>query len=499
MMAVQAPPVVTLASLLDGVSPVTAGANLRVAGLALDSRRLLPGDCFVALAGSRDHGARHAKDAVRAGAVAVLTEPGVKLGALPVPVLEVPALRASLPLLARRCYGDPARLMQLAAVTGTNGKTTVAHLCAQALRSLHGASGYFGTLGYGALDSLEPGPNTTPDPITLQRVLARLLAGGCFHVALEASSHALVQGRLDGLPISVAVFTGLGHDHLDYHGTLEAYGEAKVRLFRMPGLRYAVLNADDPYSATVRTNLAPTTQVVTYGLGRKLGTADVELAASRCSLAGSYLQVRTPQGDVVLDSPLLGEFNVQNLLAALSVLLAQGVDPNLAAAALSRAHPVRGRMELLRGGPGTPLVCIDYAHSPDSLERVLSALRLSGCRSLVCVFGCGGERDASKRGPMGAIAEAMADRVILTADNPRSELAADIARQIGAGMREPSRALVIEDRRSAIAQAIREAGADDVVLVAGKGHETTQRIGDCELPFDDARVAREILAEVGRG
>ena len=499
MMAASRPSLPTLATLLDGLLSVPDGANCVVHGLALDSRQVQPGDCFVALAGSRDHGARHAAEAIEAGAVAVLMEAGASIPTQSVPALEVPDLRTVLPTLARRCYGDPAQSMHLAAVTGTNGKTTVAHLCAQALQELHGASGYLGTLGYGALDALEPGPNTTPDPITLQRVLAALLARNCRYAALEASSHALDQGRLAQLPIEVAVFTGLGHDHLDYHGTLEAYGEAKQRLFRQAGLQWAVLNADDPYSDTIRLHLPTTVQVLTYGLGRENAAVDIVLTESRCSLAGSHLRVRTPGGEVELDSPLLGEFNVQNLLAALGVLIAQGIEPGRAAVALSKAHPVRGRMELVRGGPGTPLVCVDYAHSPDSLERVLKALRLSGCRSLLCVFGCGGDRDTSKRAPMGAIAEALADRVIITADNPRSEKAADIASQIRQGMRDPQRALEVEDRRSAIALAIREASAEDVVLIAGKGHETTQRIGTTELPFDDVLVAREILAEVSRG
>ena len=502
MMPEPPPPALTLGNLLDGLAPVPAGADRVVAGLTLDSRRTRPGDCFIALGGSRDHGARHAVEAVAAGAVAILFEPDAAVGDLPVPVLSLPGLRALLPQLARRCYGDPARYMKLVAITGTNGKTTVAHLCAQALRELHGAAGYLGTLGYGRLDQLEPGPNTTPDPITLQRVLAALLAQDCSHVALEASSHALAQGRLEGLPIDVAVFTGLGHDHLDYHGTLAAYGAAKQRLFFQPGLRVAVLNADDAYTRVLRANLPHELEILSFSLGRDAhgaAEADIELLASRCSLAGSQLDIRTPTGNVRIESPLLGEFNVQNLLAALAVLIAQGVEANRAAAALAKARPVRGRMELVRGGPDAPLVCVDYAHSPDSLERVLKALRASGCASLTCVFGCGGDRDASKRAPMGAIAEALADRVIVTADNPRGERSADIAAQIRSGMREPSRALEIDDRRQAIAYAIGHAAAGDVVLIAGKGHETTQRFGDVELPFDDVRIAREMLTGGAHG
>ena len=502
MMSMPPPPAPTLGSLLEGLLSIPVSADRAVAGLALDSRSVRPGDCFLALGGSRDHGARHAAQAVAAGAVAVLIEPGTAVGELPVPVLAVPGLRSSLAVLAGRYYGDPARHMKLVAVTGTNGKTTVAHLCAQALRELHGASGYLGTLGYGDLEHLEAGPNTTPDAITVQRVLARLLAQHCVHVALEASSHALAQGRLQGLPIDVAVFTGLGHDHLDYHGTLEAYGAAKCSLFQQPGLRVAVLNADDAYTSVVRASLPRGLEVLSFSLGRDAKgaeDADIELLASRCSLSGSQLEIRTPSGNVRLESPLLGEFNVQNLLAALAVLVAQGIEAGKAAAALAKARPVRGRMELVRGGPDAPLVCVDYAHSPDSLERVLKALRAAGCRTLTCVFGCGGDRDASKRAPMGAIAEALADRVILTADNPRGERAGDIAAQIRSGMREPSRALEIEDRRLAIAQAISQAAAGDVVLIAGKGHESTQRFAEVERPFDDVGVAREILSGVAHG
>ena len=483
----------TLAALLDGMAEVPLAADCLVEGLAIDSREVRPGDCFLALSGSRDHGARHIREAASAGAVAVVMEPSTLRPAVSVPIIELPGLRARLGELAQRFYGPAIESMRLIAITGTNGKTTVAQLCAQALQSLFGESGYLGTLGYGRLDALVPGPNTTPDAVTLRRVLVGLAGEGCRYAALEASSHALDQGRLDALPLEVAVFTGFGHDHLDYHGTLAAYGQAKQRLFRHAGLRVAVLNADDGYADAMRRAVLPGTAIRNFSL--QAGRTDAEVVATHvaCSLEGTRLEVRTPEGQVTIDSPLLGDFNAQNLLAALSALLALGIPAQRAAAALSAATPVRGRMELIRPHGDAPLVCVDYAHSPDSLSRVLQTLRAAGPRRIFCVFGCGGDRDVSKRGPMGTIAEALADVVVLTSDNPRGEAPGAIVADIKAGMRMPGKAHVQIDRRSAIGWAIAQAGAGDVVLIAGKGHETTQVLGNIATPFDDLAVARAAL------
>ncbi|MSQ68207.1 MAG: UDP-N-acetylmuramoyl-L-alanyl-D-glutamate--2,6-diaminopimelate ligase [Gammaproteobacteria bacterium] len=493
MMAALNLPVMRLSTLLQDLTVLPTGMDCTVTGLAIDSRLVKSGDVFLAYAGTHEDGARYVREAAAAGACAVLMESADLLPQLDVPVLGLRDLRTHVGLIASRFYQFPAHGMTLVAVTGTNGKTSVAHLCAQAWRTLHGSSGYFGTLGYGALEALEAGPNTTPDPVTLQRNLARLAAAGTRHVALEASSHALSQGRLDHLAIAVAVFTGLGHDHLDYHGTLAAYGAAKQRLFQHPGLAVAILNLDDAYAVQVRAALASTVRLYTYSTDPQGPSADVHALAVTTARAGLVLRVRTWQGEVSLTSPLIGDFNAQNLLAALTVLMVAGSPCDAAAAALSQADPIRGRMELIAGPPGSPLVYVDYAHSPDSLARVLRALRTPDTARLICVFGCGGDRDHSKRGPMGALAESLADHTILTSDNPRSEDPQAIAAQIKAGMRQPALALFVPDRAAAIAHAIALASAQDVVLIAGKGHESTQITGRCVRPFDDAALARSLL------
>jgi len=490
MMAMRAAPGMPLAELLGELVPARGrlSANPLVTGLALDSRGVAPGDCFVALAGAREHGLKHAAAAVAAGAVAILTEGVDVLPALGVPIVRIDGLRARVGELAARFHDHPARRMTTIAVTGTNGKTTVAHLCADALRRLHGASGYFGTLGGGRFDALTPSLNTTPDPITLQREFARLLDAGCRHVALEASSHALAQGRLNGLEVGVAVFTGLGHDHLDFHGNLEAYVEAKRRLFSHPGLHTAIVNADDAQGTNILAGIAPGLRC--WRFSTRDDAAEILALEVACSATGTRLRVRTPLGVADVDSALIGDFNAQNLLAALAALLASGVALGDAAAALSAAQPVRGRMEL---AAREPCVYVDYAHSPDSLERVLATLRALGAGRLLCVFGCGGDRDASKRPLMGAIAERDADLVFITSDNPRNEDPAAIAADILRGMQRPGRARVELDRLAAIRAALATAVPGDIVLVAGKGHETTQTMGAKALPFDDVAVVREVL------
>lgn len=492
MMAQRARQAVLLADLVAGLNADRArlSGNPVVGGLALDSRSVVSGDCFIALAGAREHGIHHAPAAVAAGAVAVLTEDVDLLPTLGVPVLRIEHLRHRLGEIAARFHGFPSRQLRVIAVTGTNGKTTVARLCADALTRLRGSSGYFGTLGAGLYGALGPTAHTTPDPLSLQRELARLVAEGCRDVALEASSHALDQGRLNGVSVGVAVFTGLGHDHLDYHGTLEAYAAAKSRLFAHAGLHTAIVNTDDVSAPTILGAVAAGVRVWRFSTAD--GSADFVARDIGIEATRSRFAVRTPLGDLRIDSPLVGDFNVQNLLAGLAALIAHGIAPSEAAAALSAAPPVRGRMEL---AAREPCVYVDYAHSPDSLERVLATLRALTTGRLLCVFGCGGERDASKRPLMGAVAEAGADLVFVTSDNPRGEAPAAIAADILRGMRNPAAAQVELDRRRAIRAALQAAAPADIVLVAGKGHETTQIIGREARPFDDLQVVREYLGE----
>jgi len=489
MMPVRVNEPMTLSELLGEFGVAGAAGNVAVTGLALDSRLLEAGDCFIALAGAREHGIRYASAVAAAGAAAILTDDMDILPRVGIPVIRVAGLRQHVGEIAARFHGHPSRTMRVIAVTGTNGKTTVAHLCADALRTLHGKCAYFGTLGTGLFGALTPGANTTPDPVLLQRRLAWLRAEACVDVALEASSHALDQGRLNGLEIGVAIFTGLSHDHLDYHGSFDAYGRAKQRLFAHAGLHTAVINIDDGYAPEIAAAVAPGVRLMTYSARPAGPRADIQVQAMDCDGLGSRVRVLTPEGAAVIDSPLVGAFNVQNLLAALGALLAVGTPLAAAAPALSQARPVRGRMEL---ASSAPRVYVDYAHSPDSLERVLATLRGLTPGRIICVFGCGGDRDVAKRPLMGAIAERDADHVIVTSDNPRSEDPTEIARQIVAGMRNPGAATIEPDRAAAIARAVAEAGPDDAVLVAGKGHETSQTVGATSTPFDDVEVVRRV-------
>ncbi len=474
-------------------------ADLRVQDLSLHSGEVQQGGLFVALAGRRGHGLEHLDEALERGAVAVAWEPaeGVTPPTLPHPVagLRAPLLRARLGAMADRFFQQPSAGMALAAVTGTNGKTTVAWLVARALEADHHPCAYVGTLGHGRPAALAAATLTTPDVITLHRWLAEARSTGCRYGALEASSHALDQSRLDGVRLRVAAFTNLSHEHLDYHGSLHAYAAAKARLFAWPGLDSAVINADDPQGARLLaalpagvSSLAVSLNGLAGGTGRRLVARAGPSASGGLALAWS---LDGEHGE--LESPLVGRFNASNLALALGILVALGLPAERAAARLARVVPPPGRMQVFGGAGHAPLVVVDFAHTPDALERALEALREQRPHGrLYCVFGCGGERDREKRPLMGEVATRLADAVILTDDNPRGEDGGEIIKAIqrGAGRRG---ARVIRDRRAAIAAAIGEAAAGDVVLVAGKGHEHSQQFGDQVLPFSDAAVVRDVL------
>jgi UDP-N-acetylmuramoyl-L-alanyl-D-glutamate--2,6-diaminopimelate ligase len=462
-------------------------ARLRLSDLTLDSRAVRPGAAFVAVPGAREHGAKYAAEALRRGAAIVLYEPSAAAGELPQPSLAVPDLKARLGELARAFYlpaGQPA----LVGVTGTNGKTTVAYLLAQAASQPQRPCGYVGTLGYGVPPAIASHGLTTPDTLTLHRELAEL---GAPRVAMEVSSHALKQDRIAGLTFDTAVFTNLTRDHLDEHGDLASYGDAKRRLFKLPGLKAAVLNADDAFAATIAADLAPGCELIRTSLR----SAAVELWArlKRTDLSGLELDVGGRFGSGRLVSTLIGSFNAENLLAALGALVAQGMSVTAACAALGAARPAPGRMEVLGGPPHKPWVVVDYAHTPDALRRVLTTLEAAAVGELTCVFGCGGDRDRGKRPMMGAVAADLADRIVLTDDNPRSEDPAAIVREIRAGIGEHPRVTVIHDRRSALKAAIDRARPGDVVLVAGKGHEAEQLVGAERRTFSDRAVVAELL------
>lgn len=484
-----------LRDLLTDVAGVPG--DLRISGLVMDSREVKPGCAFVAVAGFGAHGLAFAEQARAAGASTILFEPPAPAD-LPAPAdaVAVPNLRARLGELADRFHGGVTREMTTVGVTGTNGKTSTVQLLAQAWTLRGKRCGTIGTLGAGLYPRIEPTGFTTPLVLKLHELLAGLHGEGAQAVAMEVSSHALDQGRVDGVHFDVAVFTNLTRDHLDYHGDMARYGAAKTRLFVWPGLKGAAINLDDDYGRALYAQLPATVQGI--GLSSR-GAAGATLCADSVRLDSAGIAFDLVVGPVrqPVQSALLGRFNVDNLLAVAGVLYALGDSPAQIAATLSQLAPIHGRMNRLGGdstnGLRRPLVVIDYAHTPDALEQALTSLRAHAAAQLICVFGCGGERDRGKRPQMAAIAESLADRVLVTDDNPRGESGDAIVADILAGLTRPQAATVERDRAVAIARAIETAGPDDIVLIAGKGHEPYQEIDGVKHPFDDTEVARAIL------
>jgi UDP-N-acetylmuramoyl-L-alanyl-D-glutamate--2,6-diaminopimelate ligase len=486
-----------LADLLNGFANAASCGNIVVRGLALDSRAVHGGDAFIALRGSSAHGITFAPAALAQGASAVIAEAPAPV-AFPIeaehsaaPVIWIERLRDHVGEIAARFFGRPSAALHMIGVTGTNGKTSIVQLVANALNALGERAATIGTLGAGLVGAIRAGERTTPDAVSVQALLAEFRDAGALHVAMEVSSHALDQGRVNAVGFEVAVFTNLTRDHLDYHGTMETYGAAKAKLFAWQGLRAAVINADDAFGRELADDLRPDVLRLRYGIDAE--HAELRAHNVRSSGAGLEFQLVTPWGEGTVKSPLLGRFNVYNLLAVAGCLGGLGYTFAQIHKALARLTPVAGRMNRLDGGASAPLVVIDYAHTPDALDQALTSLRAHCAGNLVCVFGCGGERDRGKRPQMGAIAERLADRVIVTDDNPRGEDGDAIVTQILAGLAHPDRARVLRDRAAAIAMALREAHAGDVVLIAGKGHEPYQEVAGKKLPFDDLDVARRTL------
>ncbi|NIF80267.1 UDP-N-acetylmuramoyl-L-alanyl-D-glutamate--2,6-diaminopimelate ligase [Paraburkholderia sp. Cy-641] len=481
------------------------------AQLHADTRSLAAGDAFFAYAVDGADNRPFIGAALDRGATAVLVQPEGFAGALDASVAHaVPALNELAGSIASAWYGEPSDAMLAVGITGTNGKTSCSQWIATALSALGTRCAIVGTLGTGFPGQLVHTGFTTPDAPQLQRSLAQLRDAGAQAIAMEVSSHALHQGRVNGTAFDIAVFTNLTQDHLDYHGTFDAYEAAKARLFAWPELQAAVINRDD---AAGRRLLAATrghARTIAYGIEAGQGSVDAKdapqadawLVASnvRATTTGTAFHLTTSDwGSAEVDVQTLGAFNVSNLLAVLGTLLAADVSFDAALAELAKLESVNGRMQRLGGRlqNDEPLVVVDYAHTPDALEKTLAALRpIAAARGgeLVCMFGCGGDRDATKRPLMGAIAEKLADSVVVTSDNPRSEDPQSIIEQIVAGMRDASRARCIEDRASAILQAIRGAAREDVVVLAGKGHEATQEIMGKKRAFSDQDHARLALA-----
>lgn len=468
--------------------------------LSADSRRVRPGDVFVAFPGAQADGRDFIAQAVANGAAAVIAEAGrgatARVGAHDAPIVEVAGLAALSGEIAHLVYGRPSEHLWLAGVTGTNGKTSVSQWIAQAMNALQHRCAVIGTLGNGFLDSLDESPNTTPDAITLHAALAGFVARGADACAMEVSSIGLDQGRVNGAVFDVAVFTNLTRDHLEYHGTMEKYAAAKELLFVAPGLAAAVLNLDDPVGAGLAAKLKgrPGTRIRTIGYtlaGADSGGAEEMLHAENLRMGAAGVEFDLH--GVHFTAPVVGRFNVSNLLAVIGALLTRNERLEDIAVALRRLQPPPGRMQAL-GGVDQPLIVVDYAHTPDALEKALGVLRetaaVRGGR-LICVFGCGGERDPGKRPQMGAIAGRLADRVVITSDNPRREDPQAIIDDILAGLQ---RAPAVEvDRGRAIAAAVADADRHDVILLAGKGHEPYQEIAGVRQPFSDIDAAKSAL------
>ncbi|MEB4592102.1 UDP-N-acetylmuramoyl-L-alanyl-D-glutamate--2,6-diaminopimelate ligase [Candidatus Thiothrix sp. Deng01] len=489
-----------LSTLLAGF--VESAPDIKVSGLTLDNRKIQPGMVFVAVRGTRQHGLDHAEAAVRAGAVAVLYEPenGLQQPPLSVELVPVPSLREHLGTLADRFNSSPSASLFMVGVTGTDGKTSVSHFVAEAMNAAGApASAVIGTLGIGLPGALKPATHTTPDALTVHALLRELREEGFSSVAMEVSSHALDQGRVNGVRFDVAVLTNLTRDHLDYHGTVEAYAEAKRRLFHWPDLKAAVLNLDDPFGCRLAEELREKpVRLIGYGVGDPGAYPPDTLVAVDPVFdhAGISATVVAGQHRGQLSAPVLGRFNLHNLLAALGVLLAAGMDFSDALQRLQRVQVVPGRMERVTASDATgQLVVVDYAHTPGALEQVLQAVRVHTRGRLLCVFGCGGDRDRGKRPLMAQKAESGADVVIITDDNPRSEDSQQIFEDIMQGITNKKGVTCEHDRSRAIRLAISQAQPGDTVLIAGKGHEAVQILANGVTPFDDRVQAMQALRE----
>jgi UDP-N-acetylmuramoyl-L-alanyl-D-glutamate--2,6-diaminopimelate ligase len=495
---------VSLAELLPDLN-LDKAANIVVRNLCLDTRQLKTGDAFIALAGIKMDGRNFIAKAIELGAAVILVEAdknwqGIDwLGA--VPVIAIDNLPARVSEIAGHFFDQPSKKIPLIAVTGTNGKTTCSLLAAQLLAQLQKKSAVIGTIGYGLLDTSVIAPLaqqinlltstglTTPDPITLQRILSELVSGGAASIAIEVSSHSLQQKRVAGVQFASAIFTNLSQDHLDYHGDLQSYGNAKAQLLQMPLLQTAIINLDDNWASSLIKKAPAGVSVITYSTEK---VADVYASAIELHAQGVRAHLHTPWGEADIDAPLLGQFNLSNLLAVIAALGAQGFTLAQLVPLITQLEPAPGRMQLVTVDQTVQeiQVIVDYAHTPDALENTLNAIHQHKAGRVWTVFGCGGDRDKTKRQQMGKIAERLSDYVIVTNDNPRSEDPSSIAAEIVRGMSHPSGCLVIADRAQAIDFAVQQAKPGDIVLIAGKGHEDYQIFATQTLPFSDSKHAR---------
>ncbi len=494
---------ITLKHLLGNYVEINCLPEIPVNGLSLDSRNIQPGDVFIALEGQTEHGLVYAETAVKKGAVAVLCDRKFDqycqqiLSALMTKVICIPVsdLKNKLGQIASSFYNDASKRLFTVGVTGTDGKTSVSHFIAQALNDGEHPSAVIGTIGNGLINQLETASHTTPDVIQIQKMMADFEAQGVTQVSMEVSSHGLDQGRVDGVAFDVAVLTNLGRDHLDYHGSIEEYQQAKRKLFLNESLNAVVLNLDDEFGQQLAADIKFKCDVWGYSTQpENTVPADKLIKASSIApdASGLKFSVETPQGNADIAIPLLGSFNVSNVLATLAVMLIKGVSLNDAVTRLSCLNTVPGRVQTIKTND-YPLVVIDYAHTPQALSSVLASISEHTNGKIYCVFGCGGDRDKGKRPLMAKAAEELADVVIVTDDNPRNENPEAIIEDIKSGFSNVVKIHFIHDRKLAIENALSMASENDVVLIAGKGHEDYQIIGDKKLPFSDLSVVQNYL------
>lgn len=479
-------------------------ADIEISGLSNDSRKVKKDDLFFACQGDLSHGLMFAAAAVKKGSISVIwdecetCDSEISEISKQVCCLHCDDLKMKMGEIADRFYQHPSAQLKVTGITGTNGKTSVAHFIAQCLDEAGKRCGVMGTLGNGFPGELNVTGLTTADALSIHRDLEVFRSNNAANVVMEVSSHGLDQGRVNGVIFDAAVFTNLSHDHLDYHKTLNAYAEVKRKLFFMPGLNTAVINLDDDYGRVLAKECKNRLEVWGYSTQEKLedwqGYADyiVQASSFKAVKNGFEISVKAPNGEGVLYLPLLGSFNVSNALAVLSVLLINNWSFESALEKMSVVSPIPGRMEIVSTNDEL-LVVVDFAHTPDALEEACRAVKAHFDGQLWCVFGCGGDRDHRKRPLMAKVAQSFADQVIVTSDNPRGEDPQHIVDEIVEGFSDKSRLKVILDRHEAIAYAIENAKKNDVVLLAGKGHESVQLVGDKSFLFDDRLVAKELL------
>jgi len=492
----------TLSVVLANIVTLPIQYDVVIRGLTMDSRQIKNGDLFVAIDGEEVNGIDYIDAAIEAGAVAVVWD--AQADVIPfawskyttknnkkIPLIAINNLKEKLAVLANVFYEQPSEQLDIVAVTGTNGKTSCVNFIAQALGT-ENKCGLIGTLGLGIYPDISAGTHTTPDVLTVHKTLADFVSQNAGYAALEVSSHALAQGRTDGVQIDTAIFTNLTQDHLDYHGTMESYLNEKLKLFKYASLKTAIINMDDPHGIDF-VNATTNVNIVTYSSMGNKDNVDVYASNIQYHSDCSEFILNTRQGSINIHSNLVGDFNISNLLAVCAYLQVKDFSLDDIATKVNQIQPVVGRMQKIKA-EGFPLVIVDYAHTPDALEHVLQTLTKQYQGNLTCVFGCGGERDKDKRKKMGEIADQYTDNIVLTNDNPRSESTEKIIEQIMLGINTSKNVRVELDRKKAIIEAIKETNKNGCVVIAGKGHETYQIIGDKKINFSDIKVVEEFFS-----